>query len=710
MSLLSTARTRRLSAEAAWTFAGLFVQMVGLVATLKIATSMLGREDYGSLALLNSASSFVQLLLLAPLLQGASRQAPRSITEGNLDALLGVTRVLARGAWGLVLLVALVLLGQGVATDRWQLVALVPAGVVMVYADYRSLRTQTLQQAARARALLARHRIVENVGRAGLAALFLWRFPVTLSVPLAFATATLLSNAWFEPLTRKHLKTLSSAVASSFDAVASRRELLAFAAPIALGSLATWAQTSADRWFIERTGSLVEAGRYASAGQLASAPFAILAGLMITFASPILYAQADARVPRSARWITRMSWSYLAVGGAGLGLLVVLRRPLVHLLLGRAQWDCEPLVPFTAAGWMLFHWSQLPALSLMVAGKTSRMIVPLGLGGLVSATANAVLVPRYGAMGASWALLLSGAVRTVALFLASRCAQQGATWLGPIQREQLRRALRTRVMPFAARSLCLFNQVLGGRLCVPMVGRLLRRAYGDELPHWGMRIPVGDPAFDEVVVSALFFSTYEFPEVLFVREHLRPLLDVVELGASLGVVTAHAACMQAPGLRLIAVEANPDVLPVIREVVARTAPSAKLTVVHAAIAYGQASVYFERSEINSARVVDEPPPGDALKVRALTLRSLLREQEVGDYALLCDIEGAEAGLLSEDSAALVRCQQVIVECHESSRQGTLWTLPRYLAAFEGLGFVLTDRFDRSEALAVFTFERRPVAR
>lgn len=424
---IPAARLRRLSAEAAWTAAGMFVQLVGQVATLKVATALLAREDYGTLALLNSACALVQLLLLAPLVQGAFRQAQRAIAEGTYDDLMAVAGRLSRVAWGVILLLALALLGRGLADPSSQLLLLVPAGLAMLYADWRSLLTQSLQHMTRARSLLAWQRIAENLARAGLVVLLLWWRPAVACVPLAFAAATLATNAVFEPLTRRRAEAQARGARGAFDPAASRREMLAFAAPLALGSVATWAQTSADRWFIERSGSLAEAGRYASASQLSAAPFGVLAGLMITFAAPILYARADLRDPTVARWLRRITWAYLGLAGAGLGLMVLLKGPLVHLLLGRPQWDCEPLVPLTAAGWMLFQWSQIPATTLMVLGQTRRLLAPWVLAGLASAAANAVLVPRYGATGAAVALVISGAVRTAALGVAGWSALRA--WL-----------------------------------------------------------------------------------------------------------------------------------------------------------------------------------------------------------------------------------------------------------------------------------------
>ena len=43
-----------------------------------------------------------------------------------------------------------------------------------------------------------------------------------------------------------------------------------------------------------------------------------------------------------------------------------------------------------------------------------------------------------------------------------------------------------------------------------------------------------------------------------------------------------------------------------------------------------------------------------------------RKAGVGDFILVSDIEGAEAGMFDRDADALTRCRRMIVELHEST--------------------------------------------
>jgi O-antigen/teichoic acid export membrane protein len=180
--------------------------------------------------------------------------------------------------------------------------------------------------------------------------------------------------------------------------------------------------TSADRWFVERAVSLADAGTYAAAGQIGALPFGVLGGLLLTFAGPILYARADRRDPSAPQWITRIAWVYAITASLGWGVMALGRDMLVHLLLGRAQWTCTPLVPIVAFGWALFHFSQVFQMGLMVMGDTRALILPNAVGGAIALLANFGLVQRYGSTGAAWSLVISSAIRIILMANANRRA------------------------------------------------------------------------------------------------------------------------------------------------------------------------------------------------------------------------------------------------------------------------------------------------
>lgn len=219
-------------------------------------------------------------------------------------------------------------------------------------------------------------------------------------------------------------------------------------------------------------------------------------------------------------------------------------------------------------------------------------------------------------------------------------------------------------------------------ICHPCIARLIHRWYGDHIPSRGFVI---DPGGDHVswhAVPRLFWGLYEKAEINFVRQYLRTDLDVVEVGASLGVVSLHIAQRQHPSKRLVCVEANPNMIPVIRRNMTNNAKKERFDVLNLAVSSGEdETVLFEiASDPLESRIADVrlASTGNGTKVQnglaskpsqavpAKSLSAILREQAIDEYALVCDIEGAEVAIVRDDPGSLKKCQQIVIEMHPQS--------------------------------------------
>jgi FkbM family methyltransferase len=175
-------------------------------------------------------------------------------------------------------------------------------------------------------------------------------------------------------------------------------------------------------------------------------------------------------------------------------------------------------------------------------------------------------------------------------------------------------------------------------LCRPVIGRVIAHLTGDAIPSQGVRIVTSARSMSPTTKAAIFWGLYETSELRFLRQYLVPDLDVVDLGASIGVAAAHAAPRLNSGARYLAVEANPSLQATLAHnlrsrpgsVVIATAvdatPNAGPTL---ALTLGETSV-ASRVQAGSA------PGGRTCTVPRLTLGELLRQQNIGRYQLLCD--------------------------------------------------------------------------
>lgn len=210
-------------------------------------------------------------------------------------------------------------------------------------------------------------------------------------------------------------------------------------------------------------------------------------------------------------------------------------------------------------------------------------------------------------------------------------------------------------------------------------GRVIGALSANRVRHQGVWFDVRGSDFSPQVRAQMFWGSYEGAETRMIRELLRGSTSVVELGSSLGVTTAHAAALMAPGGRLVCVEANPLLLPGLRDRLARHTVSLHVDFLHAAVTdtCGEAVFYVSPSTVSSSL---GPPPGQRarlpagpsgrrVRVPASTLREILRRAEVDEFDLICDIEGAEAAFLLKDPDVLRRCRRAVIELHETTFDG-----------------------------------------
>lgn len=232
-------------------------------------------------------------------------------------------------------------------------------------------------------------------------------------------------------------------------------------------------------------------------------------------------------------------------------------------------------------------------------------------------------------------------------------------------------------------------------LTQPSIGRVVHQFCGNRIPSRGLFVDTGSPAVSDHVRATLFWGIYEANESRLVEAHLAGDLDVVELGASLGFITAFAARKLQSGRRVVAVEPNPELTPLIRRNVMANAPFSELTVVESAIDYTNTSVELILGVRNiDSRVGEAVAATKSVRVQARTLSQILEESGIrGDYALIMDIEGAEVQVLEHEREALSRARQVIVECHPVRFGGVNYTPDDLMRRFvDQHGFRLRHKY------------------
>lgn len=266
--------------------------------------------------------------------------------------------------------------------------------------------------------------------------------------------------------------------------------------------------------------------------------------------------------------------------------------------------------------------------------------------------------------------------------------------------------------PGLQRPLLWSKRQLAERLCADAVGRVIARSFRDRIPFRGSHIDTSSPVFTPRVKAQLFWGVYESAECRFVQAHLGGTQCAIELGSSLGVVSSLLARMMQDEGRLVCVEANPTLLPVVEAALAGIGAEKRLTtnVIHAAIVADrkqqEASLVVGAETVGST-IVDRPACRDkAVSVPAVTLSEVVEDAGFAHYVLVSDIEGAEISFILADQDALRSCRRMVIELHDSSFGSRRVESDELLGVLIDRGFRMVDRrgpvvvLDRSDREAL----------
>jgi FkbM family methyltransferase len=183
-------------------------------------------------------------------------------------------------------------------------------------------------------------------------------------------------------------------------------------------------------------------------------------------------------------------------------------------------------------------------------------------------------------------------------------------------------------------------------------------AYAEILEIDGVRIPFLPHVITPAIERPMRSGRYEAGERALLAGVLRPDDRVLDLGAGLGLVSASAARIAA---HVTAVEANPDLLPLIAETWRLTGVTGA-RLLHGVVAGeggGTVPFYLRRDFWASSMEPDSRPHVAVAEVPRLGLPDLIAR--VRPTVISCDIEGAEIDLFERADLSGVRA--LVIELH-----------------------------------------------
>lgn len=238
-------------------------------------------------------------------------------------------------------------------------------------------------------------------------------------------------------------------------------------------------------------------------------------------------------------------------------------------------------------------------------------------------------------------------------------------------------------------------QIITCRPSVLLSDLIARGVFSGKIPNRGCRIDTNTPAINAWVRTLILWDLHETAELRMIERYLPADLDVIELGGSIGVVASQIARRMAPDRRLVSVEANPELIELLRRNIETNGPRVRATSVHGAIAYDvsptdQVGFRFGSSSLGARRPQPGKQPAQCW-VPVVRLADLLAREEIDRFALVTDIEGAEVDIFLHEQDSLKRCQLMISELHETVHDGRRYSIKDLLDLASRLGFREKDR-------------------
>ena len=193
--------------------------------------------------------------------------------------------------------------------------------------------------------------------------------------------------------------------------------------------------------------------------------------------------------------------------------------------------------------------------------------------------------------------------------------------------------------------------------------------------------------------NALLQGKYEHDEAVMIIKHLPASQAVIELGGSLGVVSALIRSRLATGVRHTVVEANPDVIEICEKNATSGSNDGSAEIVHAAVYYDGPSARFHLGrDVHSNALSEAEVTGRVIDVAAVSLGALHRRIGAPDrFTLVCDIEGGEYAIFEHDSAVLKKAGTVILELHPQFYKAMGGSESKILNSLEEAGLELVER-------------------
>ena len=252
----------------------------------------------------------------------------------------------------------------------------------------------------------------------------------------------------------------------------------------------------------------------------------------------------------------------------------------------------------------------------------------------------------------------------------------------------------------------MIKKVVFSVLCNRAVGSIILWAFRTRIPalRWsGYSFNVSPREMPKRIIASIFWGFYESAEIRLLNKYFKGDSDVIECGASSGIVSAFIVSkFKDQRLRYIGVETNDrlrDLWTLNTSRHNRLSNTARL--INAAVYYDATWAPFNISDNPTSSSLDETVTSHLQnRVRAIRLSDLVRDEMIDSFTLVSDIEGGEAAILVHEDLIFTSCKGIFIELHDTWYQGKLYQVGDLRRMIELRAFRVIENIGN-----VFYFER-----
>jgi O-antigen/teichoic acid export membrane protein/glycosyltransferase involved in cell wall biosynthesis len=397
-------RTRanwRITKEAWVLFAAQGLTVLGSFVGVRLLTEFLDPAQLGRVSLGLTAGTFANQLLFGPLANGASRFFAPSKEEKDLGGYFGALGSLFwRAAVGMCMVATLAALAFLFLAPHAVMISLFAAALAIFSGGVWTI--QSIFNAARRRGMAAISQVSDNWLKyvVALGALLIFA-PTAETVMGSYCLSALVVFAIIFVLLRRQIPSSSK---SSTGKARWSAELWQYSVPFAAWGVFTWAQLASDRWALAMYSDAAAVGLYSVAYQLGYTPMAMLTGLTLQVAGPILFEKAGLGSSRERLAGTRHRITQLMYVSLGLTLAVCLfflmfGGIIMDVLTGSEYHSSSVYLPWLSLSGGIFAAGQILSLEFLAQLKTAVLARVKILTAVLGTALNFVGASLYGISG-----------------------------------------------------------------------------------------------------------------------------------------------------------------------------------------------------------------------------------------------------------------------------------------------------------------------